>query len=243
MIKFIIEAENAEEFAQVLSIIRGEETKPVERLPFSEIFRNNIVNQHKPVPTAADLGGVIENPALAIIGDDPARQETVTPEVITKVENGVEQVITMFPNSPAPEKKTRRTKAQIEAERVRAEVEAMANSGNAIGYTESDLAKAELPPVDVNSPEYLAAQAEITANIVKAEEPKATLPTVKPTTLDDIRALCYPINKLGDTGKQAIKSLLGDAGFTALGQIPEAEYNDYADKIRAIAKSLKVEYV
>lgn len=207
-ITFNIEADSAEEFAQALSVIRGKlpAVNSLEYLSAQDKITNN----------------------LAAVDDDTTQQEIDTPEVIVKVENGIEQVITMQPNTAVveQEKKTRRTKAQIEADKLAALAATIAPKATPL-ITEEQLIKGD---------EILSA-AEIRA-AAGLPPLNATVAVDMPITLDNLRELCYPINK---AVPGSIKKLLEGNGHVHIDKIPEDEYPAFKKAMEDFARANNIE--
>lgn len=219
-ITFKIEADSAEEFAQALAVISKQGVVSCKELDFQPIISGTreglaVYDAH------TGKEEVISEKKEADYFTGAIVKDTVRPDVIISLDPG-----TTVEEKP---KRTRRTKAELEADLLKNEVpeQPQLTAEQVESFDNSKV----IP--NVNSEKYLDAQAGITKAITSE----------KPITLDDLRLLCFPINKLGADGKAAIVSMLKDHGITALGQIPESEYPAYDKEIRALAKSFNIEYV
>jgi hypothetical protein len=218
-ITFNIEADSAEEFAQALSVIRGERA-PSE---VTDLLSTCVAAVNSPEYST-------ESTSVSAAGMDFAKDSSSDVTVLTKVENGVQQVITIHPNT-APvesekEKKTRRTKAQIEADKA-----AAVATDNTPLITEQMLVKGDGV---ISAAELRAAELRAAVGLPPIEQP-IVIPPSTLITLDSLRELCFPVNKAGGEAKEGIKKWLSSNNYTTFSLIPEERYAEFKQFVEGLA--------
>lgn len=233
MMKFIIECDNSREFEQALKALRGEKTNSeytpqvipaeIEQKPLAEAiayekawaekeeaYKKYEENQRVEASTEATYQRAVEK------NSDPMASVLAAVNDIER--EGQKEADTAAETSKTVKPARRSSKAKEEAKK---------------GQSEDTTAK-EVEPRPDSAEYYQPEPTNDTPQLETVVETKPEVPKGKPITAEDLRALCFPLNKHSAEAKAAVQKAVRSTGAENFSSIPEDKYDELYERLKLL---------
>lgn len=246
MIRLNIECDSAQEFEQILSTLRGERKavpKVQESFPSSGVceprmrgliddeYTDKVLELKKALAARRDLEK--EAALKAWIGDTPDKKEVVNLSDLAGALTGVADTMATVTSQEAQEAPKKEKTVSTRTRKPKAENEAV---------TELKTQEPELPPHEQSALDqadamgiYNPATGEFTDEATVGELPTTpAVPTGKAITAEDLRGLCFPLNKKSAEAKAAVQKAIRATGAENFSSVPEDKFGQLYDELKSL---------
>lgn len=169
----------------------------------------------------------------AWVGDTPDKKEVVNPSDLVGALTGVAETMATVTSQEAQEAPKKEKTVSTRTRKPKAENEAV---------TELKTQGPELPPHEQSALDqadamgiYNPATGEFTEEATVGELPTTpAVPTGKAITAEDLRGLCFPLNKKSAEAKAAVQKAIRATGAENFSSVPEDKFGQLYDELKSL---------